>query len=284
MLIGVHTSIAGGVQNALIKGHELGCPTVQMFVTNQRQWKIQRLPAENVISFKKIREEHQMGPLVAHGSYLINLAAPDPLNYQKSIEALIAEFDRCGQLGLDYYVIHPGSHAGAGVKEGIARVGASIQTLFNYCEASNCKLLLEATAGMGNALGAKFSELAEMLAAAGDSERVGVCLDTCHIFAAGYDIRTPAGFDETIREFDREVGLGRLFVVHVNDSKTGLGSGVDRHEHIGRGNIGKEGFRLFLQDERTRHLPFILETPKGKDPAGRDYDKLNLGVLRRLAK
>jgi deoxyribonuclease-4 len=284
LVLGAHMSVAGGVENALWAAKKYRCQCVQMFVVNQRQWRRPVLTDEQIQRFRETRQQTKISPVVVHASYLINLAAADRDTYQKSLMAIIDELRRCETLGADYYVLHPGSHMGLGEEKGLKKIIASVNKVFHKIDDGNCKLLLETTAGQGTSLGCRFEQLAYIIEQAEASDRLGVCIDTSHIFAAGYDFREPETFKQMLRQFDDILGLERLQVIHVNDSKTGLGSGVDRHEHIGKGKIGREGFRNFLTDRRTRYLPFILETPKGKSPGGRDLDKLNLNALRRWAR
>ncbi len=284
LILGAHLSIAGGLYNALLSAKKYRCQCVQMFVVNQRQWRRPTLTDEQIQRFREIRVQTQLSPVVVHASYLINLAATDRDTHQKSLWAVADELQRCEALGANYYVLHPGAHRGRGEEKGLKKIVASVNKVFHKTGDGNCKLLLETTAGQGTSLGCRFEQLAYILEKVELPDRLGVCLDTSHIFAAGYDFREPETFQQMLQQFDDIVGLERLQVIHTNDSKTGFGSGVDRHEHIGKGKIGREGFRNFLTDRRTRCLPFILETPKGKSPGGRDLDKLNLNTLRRLAK
>jgi deoxyribonuclease-4 len=282
-ILGAHMSVAGGLHNALLAAKKYRCSCVQLFVTNQRQWIRSPLKDDEAEMFIRTRRETGIAPVVAHGSYLINLAAVDPATYKKSLSALADELDRCEKLEIDFYVIHPGAHMGQGEKAGLNKIVTSINKVFSKVNSDHCQLLLETTAGQGTCLGHRFEHLAYLIEHIKQSDRVGVCLDTSHVFAAGYDIRSQPSFRKTIRQFDNTIGLERLKVIHANDSKTPLASGVDRHEHIGKGKLGKQTFRNFLTDKRTRNLPFILETPKGKSPGGRDLDMLNFATLRRLA-
>jgi len=319
---GVHNSIAGGLTNALDIGVRLGCDCVQMFVKNQRQWRARPLTAEQIAAWKARRAETAgIAPIVAHGSYLVNLAAANPLVRDRSYAAFLDEFDRCDLLGIDYLVIHPGSHGGAGDGPGIARLVESLNRLTTDRPVGKTIVLLETTAGQGTGLGHRFEQLAEVLGCvaqppsaadvaqppsavifpppagthpragvqnSSQPRRFGVCLDTCHVFAAGYDIRTPQGVGRTVDEFDSIVGLARLMAIHVNDSKRELGSRVDRHEHIGRGCIGDAGFWSLTHAPRLADMPMILETPKATDPktglATLEWDAINLAHLRALAR
>jgi deoxyribonuclease IV len=283
LILGAHLSVAGERENALLAAEKYRCQCVQMFVVNQRQWRRPVLTDEQIQRFRETQRETKISPIVVHASYLINLAAAERDTYQKSLMVVTDELRRCEALGADYYVLHPGAHMEQGEEMGLKKIVTSVNKVFNKIGDGNCKLLLETTAGQGTSLGCRFEQLAYIIEHTESSHRLGVCLDTSHIFAAGYDFRTPETFRQTIRQFDDTVGLDRLKVIHANDSKTELGSQVDRHEHIGKGKLGKQAFRSFLTDPRTRYLPYILETPKGKSPGGRDLDKLNLNTLRRLA-
>jgi len=272
------------LHNALLNARKKRCTCVQLFCVNQRQWNHPPLTDEQIETFLETKNKTNLSPIVVHGSYLINLAAKEKSTHQKSLKALTDEWDRCEQLQADYYVIHPGAHKGQGEKAGLDKIVASINHVMAKINIGRYMLLLETTAGSGTVLGRRFEQLQYLLEHVKHPENVGVCLDTSHVFAAGYDIVSREGFDKTINEFDKTIGLSNLKVVHANDSKTPLNSRVDRHEHIGKGQLGKQAFRNFLTDPRTRHLPYILETPKGTSPGGRDLDMLNLAMLRRLAR
>lgn len=281
MLLGAHLSIVGGPHMALHRAAGYGFDTVAIFVRNQRQWRAPPLTDASAARFRRARRRLRMGPVIAHGSYLVNLAGR-PAVRKKSIAAVADELDRCRRLGADYYVFHPGSAGEDGREAGIDRVTEALNRLI-AAAGRRVKVLLETTAGAGHQLGGSFEELAEMLARLERRRRFGVCLDTCHVFAAGYDLRTRRAYRRTMREFDRIVGLDRLGVVHLNDSLAALGSRRDRHEHIGRGRIGLEGFANFVRDRRLGNVPMILETPKGTTDDGRDFDQVNAQTLRSLA-
>jgi len=272
-------SIAGGFHHAFVRGARAGCRTLQIFLKNSNQWKGKNLTEEDRELFRAAQAESGIRPVVAHNSYLINLASPDTTLYQKSLEAFVEEIRRADFLGVPLVVLHPGAHMGAGATEGISRVARALNTTLARVEAP-VRILLETTAGQGTCLGHKFEHLAAILDRIRDSDRVGICVDTCHVFAAGYDIRTERGYRQTMRELDRLIGTERICVVHVNDCKKGLGCRVDRHAHIGKGFIGLGAFRYLLNDRRFASVPKILETPKGKDLA---EDKMNLATLRMLA-
>ena len=279
MLLGSHLSIAGGLHRALEAAGACGFDAVALFLRNQVQWRCRPLDAEAVAQFKRIRKAVGIVVVVAHGSYLVNLAGLAPIR-RKSIRAMIEDLDRCGRLGVEYLVIHPGSRRGAG--EGIDLIARALNEIFAACDHRRPKILLETTAGAGNTLGRSFEQLAAILARVDRPRRVGVCLDTCHIFAAGYDIRTPVACKRMLDEFDRVIGLDRLKAIHLNDSRRELASRVDRHAHIGLGEIGLEGFAALVADPRLARVPMILETPKGLDDQGRPWDAVNAEVIRAM--
>ena len=239
------------------------------------------MKAADVETFHKTRRETTLAPVIAHGSYLINLAGQGEF-LQKSIAATADELERCGQLGIEYYVLHPGANDDP--QAGMERIAESLNAIVEQLPHVKTKVLLESMAGQGSCVGCTFEQLAAMLKMLRPARRFGVCLDTCHVFAAGYDIRTPQAYAKTMAEFDRVVGLSRLLAVHVNDSKRDLGSRVDRHEHIGHGRIGTAGIANFVNDKRLADIPFILETPKGPDDKGREWDEVNVETMRGLEK
>ncbi len=280
MILGSHLSISGGLHRALEAADGYGFDCVAMFVRNQRQWRSSPLSDEAIATFVEVRRKSGIGPVVAHGSYLVNLAGKTDVR-RKSIAAMRDEIDRCERLGIEYLVFHPGSHEQA--DEGIGLIAEALNEIVTD-RSGPTKILLETTAGQGNYIGHTFEQLADILARLEVAERFGVCLDTCHIFAAGYDIRTPEAYRKTMDEFDRIIGLERLPAIHLNDSVRDLGSRVDRHTHIGLGKIGLAAFAEIVNDPRLADLPMILETPKGTDDAGRDWDEFNAGTLRALAR
>jgi deoxyribonuclease-4 len=277
--LGAHMSIAGGVDRAVDLGAEVGCETIQIFTKSSNQWRAKPLADEEIAAFKRKREETGIHPVVAHDSYLINLASPDPGLLQKSRDAFLIEMERAEALEIPYLVMHPGSHKGSGVDEGLKTIAASFDLLHARSEGFKLMVLLETTAGQGTNLGFTFEQLRRIIEMTDDGTRLGVCVDTCHLLAAGYDITNRAGYDRMWGEFDGELGIERLKVIHLNDSKKDLGSRVDRHEQIGRGTLGLEPFRMLLIDPRLQRIPMILETPKGADYA---EDKENLRILRSL--
>ncbi|MEW6183758.1 MAG: deoxyribonuclease IV [Bacillota bacterium] len=277
-LLGAHMSIAGGVENAVLRGESIGCEAVQIFTKSPRQWRAKPLTAEDTARFKKVWEESEIQTVFAHTSYLINLGVSDEDLWFKSMAGFIEEIERCAALGLPYLVTHPGSSE-AGEETGLARVRLALDEVLKRTEESGVTVLLETTSGQGSNLGGRFEQLARIIGDSTYPGRIGVCLDTCHVFAAGYDLRTPAAFKETFDALDAIIGIDRLKAVHLNDSRGDLGSRVDRHEHIGKGKLGAGAFRLLLNDPRLRDLPMVLETPKGPEL---EEDIENLEVLRGL--
>jgi deoxyribonuclease-4 len=281
MLLGSHLSIEGGLDRALTEAGRHGLATVAMFVRNQLQWRVPPLSNEAVATFRQTRRRLGIGPVLAHGSYLVNLAGKYAVR-RRSIAATKADLARCRRLGIDALVIHPGSREDG--EEGIRRIAEALDGILDALGPGRPRVLLETTAGMGHCIGHRFEQLAAILRRMRRRRRVGVCLDTCHVFAAGYDLRTPRAYRRTLAAFHRAVSLRRLEAIHLNDSRTPLGSRVDRHEHIGRGHIGEAGFANFVNDPRLARIPMILETPKGRDPRGRDWDEINAETLRRLVR
>ncbi len=276
--VGAHMSISGGLHLALERALALGCESVQLFLKNARSWA-PRTPKEGEVeAFKRLSQG--LWPLVAHSTYLINLASPDDYLYEKSLKAFLEEMKLAELLGVTYYVLHPGSHMGIGEREGFYRVARALN-LALY-EVPRVEILLETASGGKHTLGSKFEHLAAILEMIEEEDRVGVCLDTCHLWASGYDIHTPRGYERTFEELEALIGFEKVKLIHANDSKTPLGKGADRHEHIGLGHIGLDGFRLLLGDERLKGLPLIIETPKGRTPEGEDWDMVNISTLRRL--
>jgi deoxyribonuclease IV len=279
VLLGAHMSIAGGVHTAVERGISIGCTTMQMFVKNNNQWKGKKLSEEDVSTYKKLLRESSIGPVVVHDTYLINLCAIDKEILKKSREALKDELDRCELLGVEYLNFHPGSHVGAGEAEGIKRIAESLDIVHELTKGYQVKSVLETTAGQGTAIGYRFEQLRDIIDRVAEPERMAVCMDTCHVFAAGYDIATERGYEKTFDDFDAILGLKRLVAFHLNDSKKEIGSRVDRHEHIGKGTIGKNGFRMLMNDVRFAAIPKILETPKGPEMK---EDVKNMKLLRSM--
>jgi deoxyribonuclease-4 len=272
-------SIAGGVGKAVLRGQEIGCQAIQVFTKNNLRWMAPPLKDETIERWYHNLKESGIAPVVAHDSYLINLASSDDGLWQKSLDSFVLEMMRCDVLSIPYLVMHPGAHTGSGEKAGLRRIAQALDRAFDHVPDARVMVLLETTAGQGTSLGYRFEHLARIIQLAAVGHRLGVCFDTCHALVAGYEIRTPEGYEETFRQFDRIVGLEQLKVFHTNDSKRDLGSRVDRHEHIGQGYIGLDGFRLLLNDARFRQRPMLLETPKGPD---RQKDVENLATLRSL--
>lgn len=278
-LLGAHMSTSGGLDQAILRGKSIGCETIQVFVANPNRWQTKALDPKEVARFQAAYAENQVRPVIAHDIYLINLGSPDPAMWQKSLAAFEDEVRRCAQLGVPYLVMHPGAHMGAGEEAGLKRIAQSLDLVRERVGPVAVKVLLETTAGQGTVLGHHFAQLAEIRTLVADASWLGVCLDTCHAFAAGYDIRTPGGYAQTWDEFERVIGLEHLAFIHLNDSKGCLGCHLDRHEHIGKGQLGLEAFRLLLNDPRWRELPMCLETHKGPEMK---EDVENLAVLRSL--
>ena len=281
MLLGSHLSIGGGMYRALEAAAEYGFDTVAMFVRNQVQWRPSPLHEEAVRRFRATRKRLGIGPIVAHGSYLVNLAGRYAIR-RKSLSAMKHDLGRCGRLGIEYLVFHPGSRPDT--EEGIDLIASALNEIVAAVDHRRPKILLETTAGQGNCIGHTFEQLAAILSRLDRPKRFGVCLDTCHIFAAGYDIRTSAAYRRTMKTFDESVGLERLLAIHLNDSRRELGSRVDRHAHIGAGEIGLDGFANIVNDARLADVPMILETPKTTDEMGRDWDEINAAAIRRLVR
>jgi deoxyribonuclease IV len=278
MLLGAHMSIAGGVFNALLDGEKVGCTTIQIFTKSSNQWRAKELGDDEVARYHAEQKRTGISPVIAHDSYLINLCSPDDALLHKSRDAFLIEMARCEKLKIPYLVTHPGGHMGQGEEEGMKKIAASLDWLHENAPDFKVKVALETTAGQGTGLGYRFEQLAHMIELCAHPERVMVCLDTCHIFAAGYDISTLGSYEKTFSEFDRIIGLKRLAAIHLNDSKKGLGSRVDRHEHIGKGTIGEKPFGFIMKDKRLEKIPKLLETSKEND-----MDIVNLGILRKLA-
>ncbi|MDW7772951.1 MAG: deoxyribonuclease IV [Desulfobulbaceae bacterium] len=278
--LGAHESVGGGLYKAFDHIRKVGGESLQIFTRNQRQWRAAPVSREEISLFREKWEEAGGMPVASHASYLLNLGSSDMEQAGKSVASFAGELERCDLLGIPHAIIHPGSHSGAGIEAGLQNIVRNLDRVFEQTgEHSRVKVLLETTAGQGSGLGSSFEEIAWIIGRSAFPERLGVCLDTCHVFAAGYDIRTPEAYRQTFADFDKHIGLDRLFFFHLNDAKKDLGSRVDRHEHIGKGYIGLDGFRLLLNDPRFAAHPMTLETPKGKDLR---EDIENLKVLRSL--
>lgn len=279
ILLGAHTSIAGGVDKAVERAARIGCTTFQLFTKNSNQWKAAPLSEQVVQNYKRLLKLTKLKPVIAHDSYLINLCAKDKSILKKSREAFIEELNRCEILGINYLNFHPGSHMGMGEEDGIKLIAESINMAHDKTQGFKVKSMIETTAGQGTSIGYRFEQIRKIIDLVEDKSRLAVCVDTCHIFAAGYDIRTEKNYLRTFEEFDEIIGLKFLKAFHMNDSKKGLGERVDRHEHIGKGKIGLNGFRFIMNDDRFISIPKILETPKGEDMK---EDVINMRKLRRL--
>ena len=281
-LLGAHMSIEGGLHMAFERIRIVRGESLQIFSKNQRQWMASPLSPAEIESFLQAWEEWGKVPVAVHDSYLINLANPDTKKASRAVEAFADEIKRTTQLHIPYLIMHPGSHVGAGIEEGLRQLTANLDRAFEASGVSSSfMVLLETTAGQGTGLGSSFEELAQVISHSKYPQLLGVCFDTCHAFAAGYDISTVGGYSKPFAAFDATIGLARLKFFHLNDSKKELGSRVDRHEHIGKGKIGLGGFRLLMNDPRFADHPMVLETPKEKDLK---EDIKNLKLLRSLEK
>lgn len=278
---GAHMSIAGGYYKALDSAAALGMEACQLFTKNNNQWRAKPLIHEDIAAFRASQKKSNLKRLIAHDCYLINLASPNESLYRQSIEAFVVELQRAEALGLDSLVTHPGAFVDSTEELGLKRVAAALDEVHARCPKHKVRVLLETTAGQGSSLGHRFEHLATILSTLREPDRVGVCVDTCHVFAAGYALAPKKEYQATMREFDRAVGIKRIEAFHLNDSLKPLGSRVDRHAHIGRGQMGLEPFRLLVNDRRFRKHPMLLETPKG-DEKGQDLDAINLATLRSL--
>lgn len=281
-LLGAHMSSAGGLYQALTRAKQYGCETVQLFTKAPSQWKGKPVADGEAEQFRSTLEETGLRFPIVHDSYLINLASPDDALWRKSIAVFVDEIARAEKIGADYLVMHPGAHLGAGEEVGIDRVARALDEVHSRCPDVHVQVLIETTAGQGTTLGHRFEQLAAILQRVKSSERLGVCVDTCHLFAAGYPLSPRKEYLKTMRLFDQLIDVERIRAFHLNDSAKALGSRVDRHAHIGRGQIGVEPFQLILNDRRFRRLPMLIETPKGVDPALGDWDAVNLATLRSL--
>jgi len=279
LLIGSHMSISGGISTAFGRGQKAGCSTIQIFTKNSNQWSARPYGKDDIEKFASSAATSGIAPVVAHASYLINLCASNRDTLTKSRAALQDELSRCETLGLKGLIVHPGAHVGAGMDEGIKRIAESLNLVHEKTDGFRTLTILETTAGQGSAVGHRFEQLRAIIDLLERESRVAVCFDTCHVFAAGYDIATERGWESTLLEFGNIIGLERLAAVHTNDSKRERGSHVDRHEHIGKGCIGLTGFRMLMNDPRLADVPKILETEKSEDL---HEDIENLNILRSL--
>jgi deoxyribonuclease IV len=275
-LIGAHISTQGGLHTVFERASAIKATALAMFAKNSNQWKGKTLTDEAIAEFNEARN---VRPIVTHASYLINLATTNPDFYVKSIAGMIDELDRAERLGIHAVVLHPGAHLGAGVDAGVDQIARSLDQVHAAIPNHRVVTLLETAAGQGSCLGCTFEEIGQVMSLVDDKRRVGVCIDTCHVFAAGYDIRTRAGYEAMIEEVERHVGVENVGAFHVNDSKRELGSRVDRHEHIGKGQLGLDAFSFVLNDPRFRRVPKMIETPKTVETTS---DRKNLRLLRSL--
>ncbi|MCW8859350.1 MAG: deoxyribonuclease IV [Deltaproteobacteria bacterium] len=278
LLLGTHVSIAGGIEKAIARGEAIGCTAIQIFTRNASRWESKPLEAEAVKSFRNALDKSRISYVAGHDSYLINLASPDENLRKKSIDAFLDEMERCHQLGVGALVMHPGAHMGHGQKAGLIKLAASFRSIFPLAP-DDVRVLLENTAGQGTCLGASFEELAEIIDLVPEGN-FGVCLDSCHAFAAGYDLSSRIGYNKLMDEIDHLIGTERIALFHLNDSKKPLGSRVDRHEHVGKGLIGPPAFQLLMQDQRFLAVAKIIETPSGDNNC---HDFENLALLRTFA-
>jgi deoxyribonuclease-4 len=276
--LGVHASIAGGIEKAIPRAEQIGCTALQIFTRNASQWRSKPLQPDNVAAFRQAWQESSIGPVFVHDSYLINLATLDAGNWAKSKQAFADELERCALLGIPGLVMHPGAHLGAGEEVGLQQIATAFRELLAAAP-PEVQILLETTAGMGSHLGWRFEHLARIMELVPEHD-FGVCFDTCHVFAAGYDFSSEAGYAEVMEEFDRLVGCRKIRLFHINDSKKPCGSRVDRHDHVGQGQIGETAFACLMRDQRFSSVPKILETPQGD---AHEFDLRNLALLRKLA-
>jgi deoxyribonuclease-4 len=277
--VGVHTSIAGGLENAAHRARKIGCDTFQMFSANPRGWRQRELTSEACERFRSARKKYGLAPVAIHDNYLINLASADPVFLEKSIAAFRRELQRAVALGADYLVTHPGSARGCSASEAIRTSVESLRRAAKGLRLNGLTILIENTAGQGSAIGRRFEEVAEIIAGVDGDLRMGACIDTAHSFEAGYPIHTPGGLGETVRQLESTIGFEKVRMIHANDSKTAFASRADRHQHIGKGQIGAEAFRRIVRHPKFRAIPFICETPIDRP----GDDKRNLRMMRKLA-
>jgi deoxyribonuclease-4 len=277
--LGAHMSIAGSYDQAFYRGQQVGCEAIQVFTKQPNRWAAKAITPEEAAAFLKAQEETGITPVIAHDAYLINLASPEDELWEKSVDAFQIEIERASTLGIPYLVTHAGAHKGSGEEAGLQRIVEALDLVCERTPQAQVMILLETTAGQGGYLCYRFEHIAWLIANARRPERLGVCFDTCHVFAAGYDLRTPESYADTMRRFDETIGLERLKAFHLNDCLKGLGSRVDRHAHIGQGQLGLEAFRSLVNDPRFQDHPMVLETQKGPEM---EEDRMNLATLRGL--
>lgn len=277
LLLGAHVSTAGGFEKAIERGEALGCTTIQIFTKSNRQWHAKKITDEEADLFIKAQKQSSIDPVIAHCSYLINIGSPKKDIEKKSVAALIEEVQRCDKLKIRGLVLHPGAHLGSDEQECLKRIAENLDTVFEKTE-TKTTILLETMAGQGSTIGNSFEQLATIYNHSAHKRKIEFCLDTCHVFAAGYDLRTEKTYDALWKKFNDILGIDKLGAIHVNDSKKSLGCHVDRHEDIGKGELGLEAFRLIFNDPRLFDIPKIIETPKD-DP---EEDARNLATIRHL--
>ncbi len=282
IILGAHLSIAGGLHKSLELAMKYRCNALQIFTKNSNTWKERHLEEREIEKFCELKAKSQIVKMASHTSYLINIASPDDVLWKKSVSALKNEFIRSSLLGIPFVVLHPGAHKGVGEKRGISLVSRAINKVLDETYSTGVILLLETTAGQGTNIGYRFEQLAQIAEAIENKKRIGFCLDTCHVFAAGYDIRNKTSYENTLAQFDSILGLNKLYLFHLNDSKKPLGSRIDRHEHIGEGFIGYDAFQLIMNDARLKYIPKVIETPKLKN--GIEQDPVNLERLRNMVR
>lgn len=261
MILGKHVSIAGGLDRAFKRAADIGCNSMQIFVKNPRGWKMREVEAEEVEKFKAARKKHKINPVVVHAAYLINLASPKDELWEKSISALKSEYHRCDRLGAEYLIFHPGSHTGSGLEKGIQKIARALNIILAEVE-TETMILLENTAGAGTSIGEEFSQLKAIIEQVEQSERIGLCIDTCHAYTACYDLARKEGLEKLLTDFDKLIGLENLKVIHLNDSKYECCTNKDQHAHLGKGKIGKNAFKRLINHPQLRDKVFILETPQ----------------------
>ncbi len=279
--IGAHISIGGGLDKSVLRAWRIGCETIQIFTKSNAQWRARKLSKDEIEKFKRELQKFQIYPVVVHSSYLINLCAPDKEILKKSRDSFIQELKRCESIGAICLVFHPGAHLGKGEDYGIKKTAESLNLIHERTPNFKTLTVIELTAGQGTVIGYKFEQIRKLIDLIEDKNRIGVCVDTCHIFSAGYDIRTEKGCELVFKEFDEMIGIDKIKVFHLNDSKNELNSRVDRHFHIGKGKIGKTAFHFIMQNPEFKDIPKIIETPKGYND---ELDIMNLSILRKLAK
>jgi deoxyribonuclease-4 len=279
LLLGAHMSTAGGMSMAVDRGESIGCTAIQVFVKGNTRWQWPALKPDDVKKFRAGMRRKNIRSVVAHAIYLVNLASVNPEFIRKSIDDMIDELNRCDELGIPALVMHPGAHCGSGCEAGLAAVIRGINQVFDASPKGKARILLETTAGQGSCLGHQFVELKEIINGVERKDRIGVCIDTCHVFAAGFDLRTREGYNAMWKDFDSIIGRKMLMAIHLNDSKLPCGSRRDRHEHIGKGQLGLEPFRFIMNDPKLRKIPKVLETDKNLEMR---EDKENMAVLRSL--